>query len=199
MIFSKKQKFYFFIKRLLDVVLSIFGILLCFVFVWIWVVPINLFFTKGRPIFLAKRYGKNKDVFKMLKFRTMILETPLLPPDALSHEDRMKYETSFGKFLRKTSIDETPQLFNVLFGHMSLIGPRPGSVINEENLSFARENISPSPFLVRPGMTGLAQVQLKRKHNIKEKVSLDSIYVKKLSFFLDVKILFQTIKVILVK
>ena len=130
-----------------------------FVFLWWWVIPVNCFFTKFHPFFVQERIGKNKKVFKLIKFRSMRLDAdPNLAPSDMNAEHQQSMETGFGKFLRKTSIDETLQLFNILAGQMGFIGPRPGAAHNEEELIAARESYTPSAFDVRPGMSGYAQV-----------------------------------------
>ena len=190
--FSKKQQRYLLFKRISDIFLSIFGILFCLIFIWWWVFIINLFVSKGHPIFMPKRIGKDKKIFKMLKFRSMSIDSPIVPPYELSQEDREKMETWFGKFLRKTSIDESLQLINVLIGDMSLIGPRPGAAENEEILIKARDSYTPSPYLIRPGMSGYAQVYMKRQHDVMSKAWFDSDYIKRMSLRVDLHILFRT-------
>ena len=128
----------------------------------------------------------------MFKFRTMKVDAPIVPPNELTPEQRDAMKTKFGKFLRNTSIDETPQLINVLIGQMSLIGPRPGAAFGEDNLVEAREKYDPSAFMVRPGISGYAQVYMKRQHDVLSKAWFDSEYVKKMSFKLDVHIMFRT-------
>lgn len=190
--FSRQQRVYLVFKRLIDIVLSLVLIVLCFVFLWWWVTIINLFASKGHPFFGPKRYGKNQKVFTMFKFRSMKVDAPFIPPYEMSEEQRDAYETGFGKFLRLTSIDETPQFINVLIGNMSLCGPRPGGVEYEENLVKARLDYNPNAFMVKPGLTGYSQVYMKRQHDVDSKAWFDSEYVKKMSFILDLKILAHT-------
>lgn len=190
--FSRQQRVYLVFKRLMDIVLSLVLIVLCFVFLWWWVTIINLFASKGHPFFGPKRYGKNQKVFTMFKFRSMKVDAPFIPPYEMSEEQRDAYETGFGKFLRLTSIDETPQFINVLIGNMSLCGPRPGGVEYEENLVKARLDYDPNAFMVKPGLTGYSQVYMKRQHDVDSKAWFDSEYVKKMSFILDLKILAHT-------
>ena len=104
-------------------------------------------------------------------------------------------ETGFGKFLRKTSLDETLQLLNILKGDMAFIGPRPGAAINEEELVVEREKYNPSAYYVKPGLSGLAQVVMHREHNPEFKAKYDHEYVKKISFFLDFKLFGPAISV----
>ena len=192
----KNKKGYRFVKRLVDIVLSIILIIVFSIIVWSWLIIINLFFTKGHPFFVSNRIGKNKKVFKILKFRSMRLDTPILSPYDTPKEEIYSYETKFGKFLRKSSLDETLQFFNILVGQMSFIGPRPGAAEGEELLVKARDSIEPSSFLVRPGLTGLSQTYYKRDHDVYKKAELDSKYVKELSFVTDLKIFLKTFGVI---
>lgn len=139
----------------------------------------------GLPIFFVQtRSGKNKKHFKIFKFRTMITDTY-----KLKEEDRL---TSLGIFLRKFSLDELPQLFNVIKGDMSLVGPRPLLIEYDDNYS-DKQNLR---FLVKPGITGLAQVEGRNSLTWEEKFELDIKYVKQLSFVNDLEILIKTIKVV---
>lgn len=191
---SKSQKVYTIFKNIIDFIGSILGILVCFTLLWWWIFIINLFVTRGHPVFRQERLGKNKKIFKILKFRTMKKEAnPYLPPSEISGEQYYKMETSFGRFLRKTSLDETLQLFNILFGQMSFIGPRPGAAINENNLILEREKFIPNAYMVKPGLSGLAQISLSDKHNASLKAEIDSKYVSNISFLLDAKLFFKTI------
>ena len=135
--------------RLLDFLFALFGLLIAFPFLVILFV-IGLFDT-GSPIFTQERVGRNKKPFTLVKFRTMKVDTA----SVASHLASTASITSFGGFLRKTKLDELPQLWNVLKGEMSLVGPRPG-LFNQEELTAARE--AKNVFAVRPGITGLAQV-----------------------------------------
>lgn len=135
--------------RLFDIVLTFFGLLLSLpVFVAIFVVGL---FDTGSPIFTQVRVGRYKKPFTLVKFRTMKKNTA----SVASHLASSASVTRFGHFLRKTKLDELPQLWNVLKGEMSLVGPRPG-LFNQKELTQARD--SKDVFLVRPGITGLAQV-----------------------------------------
>lgn len=191
---KKSQKLYLPLKRLIGIVGSLIGILFCLALFWWWVFPINLIVTKGHTIFVQERYGKNKKVFKLLKFRSMKLDVdPNFAPSGMSEEQQKEMQTGFGNFLRKTSIDETLQLFNIFVGHMAFIGPRPGSAHNEEELVIEREKYTPSAFVVRPGLGGLAQVTMKRDHNVSDKSRFDHEYVKNISLWLDIKLFVLTI------
>ena len=117
---------------------------------------------------------------------------PNRAPFDMSAEEQQSMETGFGKFLRKTSIDETPQLFNIFVGQMAFVGPRPGAAINEEELVIAREKYIPSAFAVKPGLGGLAQTRMKRDHSPELKAKYDSQYAKELSFPLDFRLFIGT-------
>ncbi len=122
----------------------------------------------------------------------MKIEVPFISAYLMSKEERESYETGFGKFLRKTSLDETLQFINVFIGQMSVVGPRPGAVEGEEILTNARDSYTPTAFEVRPGITGFSQVYMKRQHDVMSKAWFDSEYVKKMSFILDLKIIVHT-------
>lgn len=177
-------------KRILDFTLALFGfILLSPIFI---IVMIGLFFAnQGRPFFFQTRPGKNERLFNIIKFKTMNdkkdSEGNLLP-DA----ERL---TSIGNFVRKTSLDEIPQLLNVLKGDMSLIGPRPLLVqyLPLYN-SFQKQR-----HLVRPGITGWAQINGRNAIGWTQKFEYDVWYVEHCSLFLDLKILFLTVKKVFVR
>lgn len=191
--FKTHQYLYFILKRFIAIIASIVGIFVCSGLFWWWIFIINAIVTKGHPVFVQERIGKNKKVFKLLKFRSMKLDSDpnLAPSDTEGHEKAAN--TKFGAFLRKTSLDETLQLFNILFGQMAFIGPRPGNAINEEHLIECREKYTPNAYLVKPGLTGLAQVKMKRGHNPEKKAYFDHEYVKNISLWLDIKIFVLTI------
>ena len=114
----------------------------------------------------------------------------------ISQEQLHNLETKFGRFLRKTSLDETPQFINVLIGQMSIVGPRPGASENEEILTNARESYTPNAYYVRPGMTGYSQVYMKRQHDAMSKAWFDNEYVKNMSVLLDIKIIVHTVFIV---
>ena len=188
-----KKRIYPFFKRLLDIILSLIGIILCFTFIWWWVTIINLFVAKGKPFFNPYRLGKNKKPFRMFKFRSMKNDAPIIPPYEMDKEEFESYETGFGRFLRKSSIDESLQFINVFIGQMSIVGPRPGAKEGEDILIKARESYSPSAYKIKPGITGYSQVYMKRQHDAMSKAWFDSEYVKKMSFILDLKIVIHTV------
>ncbi|MBQ4844387.1 sugar transferase [Pseudoalteromonas sp. MMG005] len=135
--------------RILDFFFALFGLL--FAFPFLVILYIIALFDTGSPIFIQERVGRNRKPFMLVKFRTMSLDTA----SVASHLASTTSITPFGGFLRKTKLDELPQLWNVLKGEMSLVGPRPG-LFNQEELTLAR--MEKGIFSVRPGITGLAQV-----------------------------------------
>jgi len=135
--------------RLLDLLISIFSIILLLPLLLL-IIVLGLFDT-GQPIFIQQRLGRNHEVFKLIKFRTMSLNTASVG----THEVNPNSITRLGSFLRKSKIDELPQLINVIMGDMSLVGPRP-CLPNQDKVIKARDNMN--VFSVRPGVTGLAQV-----------------------------------------
>lgn len=191
---KKHQKFYLPFKRLVGILGSLVGILVCSVFLWWWVIPVNAIVTKGHPFFAHERYGKNEKVFRMIKFRSMKLDAnPNLAPSDMDEEQQKSMNTKFGNFLRKTSIDETPQLLNIFVGQMAFIGPRPGSAHNEEYLREARNKFNPSAFDVKPGISGYAQIKMKREHDPDYKAYWDHRYVERMSLWFDIGVFFYTI------
>ena len=179
-----------FFKRLLGFVFSLSGLMgLSPVFV---VITVILFFAnRGNPFFFQLRPGKNNKIFKVIKFKTMNNKKDahgILLPDSA----RL---TAIGKFIRKTSLDEIPQLINVINGDMSLIGPRP--LLVEYLPLYNKEQKRRHE--IRPGMTGWAQVNGRNTLSWTEKFQLDVWYVDNVSFFLDVKILLLTIKKVFIR
>lgn len=180
-----------FLKRALDLILAIIGfVLLSPIFILIWLVL--LFVNNGKPFFLQPRPGKNEKVFSILKFKTMTDKTDdtgKLLPDELR-------VTRFGTFLRKSSLDEIPQLLSIIKGDMSLIGPRP---LRVRYLPYYTEE-EKIRHTVRPGITGLAQISGRNLIDWDTRLQKDIEYVKNLSFALDIKILYKTaLKVIMRK
>ncbi|MBR3236574.1 sugar transferase [Candidatus Saccharibacteria bacterium] len=172
-------------KRFLDILLSLMAIIVLLP-IYLIIAILVLIFMGWPIIFKQKRPGRNEKIFNMYKFRTMTNEKDkdgkLLP-----NEKRL---TKFGNFLRKTSLDELPELFSILFGKMSIVGPRP---LHVEYLKYYNKE-QKHRHDVRPGLTGWAQVNGRNALTWKEKFKLDVYYVKNLSFGLDVKIVFMTIK-----
>ena len=175
------------IKRSFDVILSsILIILLIIPFVCISLLIIIS--TKESPIYLSKRIGQNKKIFIMPKFRTMRKETPQLATHLLKNSN--EYLSNIGTLLRKTSIDELPQIWSIFIGDMSFVGPRP-ALFNQYDLIKKRDNYNINDF--KPGISGYAQINGRDGITIDEKVKLDSFYVSNQSFFLDAKIFFLTL------
>ena len=180
------------LKRLLAIVLSLLGIL---VLGWLMVllsIAIKLD-SPGPVLFKQKRLGRGKSHFYILKFRTMRTDTPKDMPTHLL-VDPQQYITRVGRFLRKTSLDELPQLFNILLGDMAIVGPRP-ALWNQFDLIAERDKYGAND--VRPGLTGWAQINGRDELEIGEKARLDGEYVRSLSFPFDVKCFLGTIKVVL--
>ena len=177
-----------FIKRALDVVLSLAGILCLGWLLLILCIAIKLD-SPGPVLFKQKRVGKDKTHFYILKFRTMRTDTPKDMPTHLL-ADPQRYITRVGRFLRKTSLDELPQLFNILVGHMSVIGPRP-ALWNQFDLIAERDKYGAND--VRPGLTGWAQINGRDELEIDVKARLDGEYIENLSFGFDLKCFFGTI------
>ncbi|WP_430426587.1 sugar transferase [Maribacter litoralis] len=175
---------YIYLKRLFDIVLSLFGLLVLSPILLVVAIILALDF-KDTPFFTQSRPGKNEKIFKVLKFKTMNNKKDK-NGELLSDTERL---TTLGIFIRKTSIDELPQLFNVLIGDMSLIGPRPLLV---KYLPYYKpeERIR---FSVRPGITGLAQVTGRNYMSWDEKFRKDIYYVKNLSFKQDAQIFYKTL------
>ena len=146
--------------------------------------------SPGPVIFRQRRIGRWGRSFTVNKFRTMVAGTPDLPSDALSVEQRRSRTTRIGVFLRHSCLDELPQLINVIKGDMSLVGPRP-ALYNQDDLIRMRHVLGVDH--VRPGMTGLAQVEGRDSLNLEEKVAYDALYVRRLSLAMDVWIILRTI------
>ena len=176
------------IKRFLDFVISLFAIIILFPVILVLTV-IGAVKMKGNPFFTQKRPGKDEKVFRLIKFRTMTNEKDK-KGNLLPDEERL---IPYGKFLRSTSLDELPELFNILSGDMSIIGPRPLLVkylpwyTNEQRKRHS----------VRPGLTGYAQAHGRNAVNWDDKFAMDVWYVKHLTFITDIKIFFATIKSVL--
>jgi O-antigen biosynthesis protein WbqP len=145
--------------------------------------------SKGPVFFKQKRVGKNKKHFEILKFRTMRTDTPKDTPTHLL-EDPEQWITRVGGFLRKTSLDELPQIINILLGDMSIIGPRP-ALWNQYDLIAERDKYGANDIL--PGLTGWAQINGRDELPIEAKAKLDGEYVEKMSFWFDVRCFFGTI------
>lgn len=181
-----------FIKRLIDFVLALCGLIVLspvFIILCIWI----KLDSKGPILFKQKRVGINKTYFNIYKFRTMYIDTPKdMPTHMLSNPDQ--FITKAGKFLRKTSLDELPQIINIIKGEMAIIGPRP-ALWNQDDLIAERDKYHAND--VRPGLTGWAQINGRDELEIDVKARLDGEYVKCISFLFDVKCFFGTITSVL--
>jgi lipopolysaccharide/colanic/teichoic acid biosynthesis glycosyltransferase len=176
---------YFLLKRIIDVIFSTLGLLLLSPIFFLFTLLLTLS-NRGKPFFFQKRPGKNECLFNIIKFKTMNDKTDV-NGKLLSDAERL---TKIGSFIRKTSLDEIPQLINVLKGDMSLIGPRP---LLPEYLPLY-DKIQMRRHDVKPGITGLAQVNGRNSISWQQKFEYDVWYVDNFSFLLDIKILLLTIK-----
>ena len=143
--------------------------------------------SKGPALFWSKRYGLNKNIFYMPKFRSMIIDTPISSTQTLKAPEL--YVTKFGNVVRKTSVDELPQLWSVVLGNMSFIGPRP-LLSTEKKLLSQREAFKGNN--IKPGITGWAQVNGRDNNSPKKKIEYEKFYLANKSFLMDVKIIFKT-------
>ena len=181
-----------FIKRILDILLSLAGIAV----LGIPMLVISLAIKLGSPgpvFFRQKRFGVHKGFFRIFKFRTMRTDTPRDVPTHML-ENPAKWITRTGAFLRRTSLDELPQLFNILAGDMSVIGPRP-ALWNQNDLIAERDRYGAND--VKPGLTGWAQINGRDELPIPDKARLDGEYVQRMSFLFDCKCFFGTIASVL--
>ena len=181
-----------FLKRVIDFILSLIGLIVLspvFIILCIWI----RLDSKGPIFFRQKRVGKHKKHFNILKFRTMYIDTPKdMPTHMLSNPDQ--YITRAGKFLRKTSLDELPQIINILKGEMAIIGPRP-ALWNQDDLIAERDKYGAND--IKPGLTGWAQINGRDELEIDVKAALDGEYVRRMSFSFYVKCFFGTITSVL--
>ncbi|KAB7671701.1 sugar transferase [Bacillus sp. B1-b2] len=180
------------VKRLIDIILSLIGLIVLSPIYLILIIAIKID-SRGPVLFKQKRVGINKTHFNILKFRTMRIDTPKdTPTHLLSNPEQ--YITKMGKFLRKTSLDELPQIWNIFVGQMSIIGPRP-ALWNQYDLIAERDKYGAND--VPPGLTGWAQINGRDELPIEVKANLDGEYVEKISFGMDIKCFFGTITSVL--
>ena len=197
---------YKFFKRLCDFTFSCFLIIL-FIPIFLIIAFLIKASSRGPILFIQRRIGKNKKEFSCYKFRTMHPEADFMLKEILKTNLDIKKEfesnqkilndprlTPIGKYLRYTSLDEIPQILNILKGEMSFIGPRP--IIREEIIRYA--NNYEKAFSVLPGMSGLWQVSGRNKLSYKRRIQLDLIYARNINFLLDLNIFFRTVGVILI-
>ena len=177
-----------FFKRVLDIILSLSGLIFAS---WLYLlIMIAIKIDDPGPVFFTqKRIGIHKRKFLLVKFRTMKMSTPHDTPTHLL-QNPSSYITRVGKFLRMTSLDEIPQLWNILMGDMSVIGPRP-ALWNQEDLIAERDKYNAND--VKPGLTGWAQVNGRDELEIPVKAQLDGFYVKNMSFLFDCRCFFKTV------
>ena len=184
----KKKPVYSCLKRLFDLLASFLLIIILLLPMLIIAIAIKCD-SKGPVIFKQNRIGKNKKIFKIWKFRTMFTDTD---PNAPTHllKNAKSHITKVGGFLRKTSLDELPQLFNIFFGQMTFVGPRP-ALWNQDDLVAERDKYHAND--VKPGITGWAQINGRDAIEIPAKAKYDGIYTEKRSLWFDIKILFMTV------
>lgn len=175
-------------KRVIDIILSGLGLLLLSPIYLIVIIAIKAD-DPGPVLFTQKRVGRNKKYFKLHKFRSMKMCTPHdVPTHMLDNSDQ--YITKTGRFMRRTSIDELPQVWDIFIGNMSVIGPRP-ALWNQDILVAERDKYNAND--IKPGLTGWAQINGRDELEIPDKAKLDGEYVKKISFLFDVKCFVGTI------
>ena len=180
-----------YIKRILDFILSLLATIVLSPLFLVIAIIIKID-SRGPTFFLQERLGKDGKVFKIIKFRTMI-------PNAEKIGDGLKVKTEsdnritrIGKILRKTSLDELPQLINVIKGEMSIVGPRPPVTYHPHKYEEYREE-QKIRIKVRPGITGLAQIRVRNSASWDERIKIDIEYVDKISFTMDIKIVLKTV------
>lgn len=184
----KNKKGYLIVKRIIDVVISIIALIILLPIFAIISIAIKIE-SKGPIFFKQKRIGKDKKNFTIYKFRTMRTDTPKdMPTHMLKNANG--YITKVGNILRKTSLDELPQLLNIIKGDMSIIGPRP-ALWNQYDLVEERDKYHAND--LKPGLTGWAQINGRDELEIPQKAKFDGEYVDKISFVFDLKIFFKTI------
>ncbi|MBR5614075.1 MAG: sugar transferase [Clostridia bacterium] len=187
------RNFQLFIKRAFDLFCGIILLILMIIVPLLIVIPITIRLTsKGPAIFTQERIGRDGKVFKIYKFRTMLLPEKSINPDGspMTSEQRI---TKVGRVLRKTSLDEIAQIFNIINGTMSIVGPRPTLPYQVERYTERQAG----RHKMRPGVTGLAQVNGRNDLTWTEKIEYDLEYIEKFSLWLDIKILFRTVLVVL--
>ena len=173
-------------KRYFDILLGTFALLVLSGVLALVAMAVKLT-SSGKVLYWSQRIGKDNSVFLMPKFRTMRTDTPVVATHLLANPDA--YLTPVGKFLRTTSLDELPQLYSILLGHMSFVGPRP-ALFNQDDLIDLRTRAG--VHVLTPGLTGWAQVNGRDELPIPDKVELDKVYLQKQSWLFDMQILLRT-------
>ena len=173
-------------KRFFDLLLGVVILVLSAVPTLLIAIAVRLT-SKGSVLYWSDRVGKNNKIFMMPKFRSMLIDTPAIATHLLDSPD--SYLSPIGGFLRRSSLDELPQLFSVLKGDMSFVGPRP-ALFNQDDLIALRKEKGVDKLL--PGITGWAQVNGRDKLSIPDKLALDAEYLDRQSFWFDIKILWMT-------
>ena len=192
-----EKKPYLVIKRIIDIIFSVLGLIILIPVFLIISIAIKIE-SKGPVIFKQKRIGKDGKVFEIYKFRSMVVGAEQMGTGVYSKKGDARV-TKVGKLIRATSIDELPQLLNILKGEMSFIGPRPVLTYHPWKYEEYTEK-QKKRFLVRPGVTGWAQIHGRKQVEWDRRIKLDVEYVEKISFIMDLKIFFITIyKVIFMK
>lgn len=180
------------IKRVFDILASLIAIIILSPFLILFSIILKLD-SKGPVLFKQKRLGKDGKVFIIYKFRTMIVNAEKIGDGISIKSDKDPRITKVGGVFRKTSIDELPQLFNVLLGDMSLVGPRPPVTYKPYDGYDNYPEWAKKRFEMRPGVTGLAQVKVRNSASWDERIKIDNEYIDKFSIWLDIKILFMTV------
>lgn len=184
------------IKRLIDIMIS----MVLIPFILVLLLPIALLIKledRGDVFYNGERYGRNMRKFKMFKFRSMRMNAPDIRNEdgTTFNSEKDNRLTRIGSFIRKTSIDEIPQIFNVFLGDMSFVGPRPSPMGNESTYS----DFIKKKFNVRPGITGYNQALKRNSATLEERYKNDVYYAEHVSFFLDMKIILMTVKSVLLR
>ena len=180
-----------YIKRVLDLILSLMALIILMPLMIIIAILIKID-SKGPVFFLQERLGKDGKIFKIIKFRTMIVNAEHIGDGLKVKSENDNRITKVGKILRKTSLDELPQFINVLMGNMSIIGPRPPVTYYPYKYEDYTEE-QKKRFEVRPGITGLAQVKVRNSASWDDRIEIDVEYTEKITIIMDIKIFFKTL------
>ena len=185
-----------FLKRFFDILCSVLGLIIVSPFLLIIAILVKTS-SNGPVFFLQERLGKDGKVFKIIKFRTMVVNAEKIGTGVKVDGKGDPRITKVGRFLRATSMDELPQLANVVIGDMSLVGPRPPVTYHPYNGYENYPDWAKPRFRMRPGMTGLVQISTRSKASWDDRIRIDLEYIEKFNILLDVKILFGTVKTVL--